>query len=62
VSCHAYPWLSQTIDAVSGGATIGRGSHTLGFGGAGSVMGLSLIALGGGLLIVRRRGAHPVAG
>jgi hypothetical protein len=30
--------------------------------GAGSVMGLSLIALGGGLLIVRRRGAHPVAG
>jgi hypothetical protein len=29
--------------------------------GAGSVMGLSLIALGGGLLIVRRRGAHPVA-
>ena len=30
--------------------------------GAGSVMGLSLIALGGGVLIVRRRGAHPVAG
>ena len=30
--------------------------------GAGSVMGLSLIALGGGLLIVRRRGAQPVAG
>ena len=27
--------------------------------GAGSVMGLSLIALGGGLLIVRRRGAQP---
>ena len=30
--------------------------------GAGSVMGLSLIALGGGLLIVRRRGAQPLAG
>ena len=30
--------------------------------GAGSVMGLALIALGGGVLIVRRRGAQPVAG
>ena len=30
--------------------------------GAGSVMGLGLVALGGGLLIVRRRAADPVAG
>jgi hypothetical protein len=30
--------------------------------GAGGVMALSLVALGGGLLLVRRRGAHPVAG
>ena len=30
--------------------------------GAGTVTGLALVALGGGLLIVRRRGAQPVAG
>jgi hypothetical protein len=46
------------LDAVSGGATMGRGSHTLGFGGAGSVTGDEGSAASATL---RGESPHPMA-